>query len=116
MNDRANTQARNAAAAAAIARVLAAERDARSAIAQAEAEVTHIAEAARAAARASAERTESRLRRLVECIERDTAARLAAIDARAVALEQRQADVAGDAAIVRAAVEALARRLVGAAS
>ena len=116
MNDIANAQARNAAAGAAIARVLAAERDARQAIAAAEADVTHIAEAARAAARAIAERTEQRLQRVVECIERDTAARLAAIDAEAAALDPQHTDTAADDAAVCAAVALLARRLVGAAS
>ncbi|HEX6017009.1 MAG TPA: hypothetical protein VFZ28_02810 [Burkholderiaceae bacterium] len=116
MNDIANAQARNAAAGAAIARVLGAERDARDSIAAAQAEVTHIGEEARAATRAISERTEHRLRRVVECIERDTAARLAAIDANAAALAEQRTDVAGDDAVVRAAVAALASRLIGAAS
>lgn len=116
VNDLANAQARNAAAGAAIARVLTAERDARDAIAAAQAEVARIAEEARAAARATTGHTERRLRRIVECIERDTAARLAAIDAEAAALDQQGPDVAADAAVVRAAVATLARRLVGAAS
>lgn len=116
MNDNANAQARNAAAGTAIARVLAAERDARQAVAAAQVEVTHLAEEARAAARAAADHAERRLRRVVECIERDTAARLAAIDAEAAALDRQRPDVAADAAVVHAAVTTLARRLVGAAS
>jgi len=115
VNDIANAQARNAAAGAAIARVLGAERDARDSIAAAQAEVTHIGEEARAATRAIGERSERRLRRVVECIERDTATRLAAIDADAAALASQRPDVAGDDAVVRAAVAALAGRLIGAA-
>jgi len=116
VNDVANAQARNAAAGAAIARVLGAERDARDSIAAAQAEVAHIGEQARAATRAIGERTERRLRRVVECIERDTAARLEAIDADADALARQRPDVAGDDAVVRAAVVALASRLIGASS
>ena len=112
----ADAQARNAATDAAIARVLAAESQARQSIAAAEAEVVHIAEAARAAARAAAERAERRVRHVVECFERDTAAQLALIDAESAALDQRPADVAGDTAALQAAVATLVRRLIGVSS
>ena len=58
MSDHSNQQDSNAA----IARVLQAERDARAAIGEASAEVLHIAERARADARARADRTERRIR------------------------------------------------------
>jgi hypothetical protein len=116
VSDIAEVQARNAVADAAIARVLAAESDARKSVTAAEADVARIAEAARAAARAIGERAERRARRVVACFERDTAAELARIDAEAAALDQRQPDVAGDAIAVRAAVATLARRIIGASS
>ena len=71
----------NDAAQAAIAEVLGAERDAREAIGHARLEVHSIDEAARAAARAVADRTERRVRAVVDAFERRLSQQLAAIDA-----------------------------------
>jgi hypothetical protein len=105
--------AANDAAQASIARVLAAERDAREAIARARIEVDAIAEGARSASRALAERTERRIRAIVNTFERDTAARVAAIDAEADRLDSPQPLDSEELAALQRAVQALARDLIG---
>lgn len=97
---------------AAIARVLAAEIDARLAVEQAQVQVQQIAEAARAAARAVAERTERHIRAVTSAFERDLAARLAAIDAEARRLAAPQALGEAEAADLARHVRALAQELV----
>ena len=98
----------------AIAEVLAAERDARDAIGQARLEVNQIDEAARAAARAVAERTERRVLAVVHAFKRQLARQLAAIDAQASLLDVAQPRASEETAALQRAVQALARRLVGA--
>ncbi len=98
---------------AAIARVLAAEHDARAEVERARAEVNRIAEEGRAAARALAERTERRVRVVAGAFERELEARLAGIDAEAASLDTPQALTSEDLAALRRAVESLARELIG---
>jgi hypothetical protein len=103
--------------ATAIELVLRAERDAREAVAAAQAEVTHIAELARAQARAVAQRSERRLLRVAACFAQDLAARLAQFEAEAAALASAaQAGVRADAPLpaLDAAVLALAHELLDA--
>ena len=105
---------RNVMAEAAIARVLAAERDARASIAQAQADVPRIAEAAREAARSLSGRTERRIRCAVAGFERELALRLANIDAQTRDLDVPQPIVDDDRAALQRAVTELARQLIGA--
>ena len=103
----------NDAAQAAIAEVLAAERDARDAIGRARLEVNGIAEAARAAARALAERTERRVRTVADAFERQLGRRLAEIDAEATQLDIAQPLGGDEIAALQRAVRALAHDLIG---
>jgi vacuolar-type H+-ATPase subunit H len=104
---------RNAAADAAIVRVLGAEQEALRSISRARAETDDIAEQARQSARLTTERAERRIRCVTQAFERDLAARLAAIDVEAAALD-RAAPLGADArAQLQAAVAALARQLAG---
>lgn len=104
----------NDAVQAAIAEVLAAERDARDAIGRARLEVNQIDEAARAAVRAVAERTERRVRAVAHAFEHQLARQLAAIDAQASLLDVAQPLAGEETAALQRAVRALARRLIGA--
>ncbi|HSW27131.1 MAG TPA: hypothetical protein VLJ62_30530 [Burkholderiaceae bacterium] len=104
----------NDAVQAAIAEVLAAERDARDAIGGARREVNQIDEAARAAARAVAERTERRVRAVVHAFEHQLACQLAAIDAQASSLDVAQPLADEETAALQRAVRAFARKLIGA--
>jgi hypothetical protein len=105
---------RNDVAEAAIARVLAAERDARASIEQAHAEVHHIAENARTAVRSLGERTEHRIRRVVDAFESELAARLAEIEAEAASLERPQPISADEREALQRALLLLARQTIGA--
>lgn len=116
MNTIADEKAFNDAAEAAIARVLGAERDAREAVERARAEVDRIAEDARLADRALAERTERRIRSVVAAFERELAERVAALDSAAAGLTTPRALSTGELANLRRAVRVLARELVGAGS
>jgi vacuolar-type H+-ATPase subunit H len=103
----------NDAAQAAIAEVLAAERDARDAIGRARLEVNGIDEAARAAARALAERTERRVRTVADAFERQLGGRIAEIDAEATQLDIAQPLGGEETAALQRAVLALAHDLIG---
>jgi hypothetical protein len=105
---------RNGAAEAAMARVLSVEREAREAIARAQVDALHIAEEARATVRRLNERTERRVRSIVAAFERDSAERIAAIDAEVAKLDVPQPISADDRARLEHAVAALARQLAGA--
>jgi len=94
-----------------MARVLQAERDAREAIAQARDAATHIAEAARAQARAVAERRRDRLARVHAQVDRQLHDRLAAIAAEAQALPVHDDPEAAALARLERAVDALAAAL-----
>ncbi len=109
----ADAEDRNAAADAAIARVLGAEREARRSIEQARAETDEIAEQARRSARATGERVERRMRCVTDAFERDIAARLAEIDAEGAALDEASPLTAGERTLLQDAVAALARHLAG---
>jgi hypothetical protein len=100
------------AADAAIARVLAAERDARASVRAAQAQVEAMAEAARADSRALAERTERRVRGVASAFERDTALRLAQIESQVADLQHAPPPDAADRAALRRAVAALARSMI----
>jgi hypothetical protein len=113
VRDSADADGRNAAADAAITRVLGAERTARHAIEQARAETEEIAELARHAARRTAERAERRVRCVTQAFERDLATRLAAIDAEGAALDLPAPLGADERALLQAAVAALAAQLAG---
>jgi hypothetical protein len=102
------------AAEAAIARVLAGEREAREAVERARQQVHPIAEAARAAGRAVAERTERRIRAVVDAFERELAARLAEIDAEAARFDDPLPLAPVELAALQRAVGTLARELTGA--
>jgi hypothetical protein len=96
---------------AAIAHVLRAETEALAAIAACQADADRLAESGRALARALAERTERRIRRIVAAFERERAARLAEIDAEIGHFDQAP-DLAGaEAARLDRAVTALAQAL-----
>ncbi len=97
---------------AAIARVLQAERDARSAIGEASAEVLQIAERARADARARADRTERRIRLYAAAFARELAARLAAIEAEGAALAAPDAPHPDDEQRLQQAVRQVAQDLL----
>jgi hypothetical protein len=103
----------NELAEAAIVRVLAAEREACAAVEAALLDVHRIAEAARAEARALAERTERRIRKVVGAFERDLAARIAEIDAEAERLDSPQPLTPAELEALRRAVGTLARELSG---
>lgn len=104
----------NDAVQAAIAEVLAAERDARDAIGRARLEVNAIDESARAEARRVAERTERRARAVADAFERELARRLAAIDAEASQLDIAQPLAGEETAALQRALRAVARKLIGA--
>jgi hypothetical protein len=110
----ADSSVRNDPADAAMARVLAVEREARIAIARANADVAQIADRARGAARRLVERTEQRVRCIAAAFERELAAQVAAIDAEIAALDVPQPITHEDRAHLERAVEALARQLAGA--
>jgi hypothetical protein len=109
----ADLRERNVVAEAAIARVLAAERDARASIEQAQADVHRIAEEARGAARSLSERTEQRIRCVVAAFERELALRLAEIDAEGHDLDVPQPISDDDRVALQLAVAELARQLIG---
>jgi hypothetical protein len=98
---------------AAIAEVLAAEREAREAIGQARLEVNAIDESARAAARRVAERTERRARAVADAFARELSAQLAAFDAQATQLDIARPLTGEETAALQRAVCALARNLIG---
>ena len=99
----------------AIAEVLRAERDASLAIEATRSEAAHRAEAARASARALADRTERRIRNIVGAFERELAARLASIDADGAAVARPHLLNAEEHAELQRAVARLARQLIGGA-
>jgi hypothetical protein len=105
----------NELAEAAIVRVLAGEREARTAVERALLDVHRIAEAARAEVRALTERTERRIRKVVGAFERELAARVAEVDAEAERLDSPQPLTPDELVALRQAVGALARGLTGAA-
>lgn len=111
----ADVKGRNAAADAAMARVLGAEREARGLIELARAETAEIAERSRHCARAMAERVERRIRCVTQAFERDLAVRLAEIEAQGAALDQAPPLAADERAALQAAVTVLARQLAGVA-
>lgn len=100
---------------AAIARVLACERDAREAIAQARLDAEQIAESGRAAARALAERTELRIRAIRAAFERRLSAELAALLAADDEIPAEAGLSITDVVQLERAVTALAAELTGAA-
>jgi hypothetical protein len=110
----ADPRERNDHADVAIARVLGAEREARASIDRARADVHRIGENARTDARDLSERTERRVRRVVDAFERALAARLAEIDAEAAKLDDAEPISADERARLQHAVAALAQRLIGA--
>jgi hypothetical protein len=110
----ADVSARNDPADAAMARVLAVEREARDAIARSKVDALHIAEQARGAARRLGERTEERVRGIVAAFDRGLAAQVAAIDAEVATLDVPQPIAAEDRVRLERAVEALSRHLAGA--
>ena len=103
----------NEVAEASIARVLSAEREAREAVTRARLEVDQIAESARAAARATTERTERRVRAITAAFEREIAVRLAEIAAEAARLDSPQPLSPAEITALQRAVEALGRELIG---
>jgi hypothetical protein len=102
----------NAAAGAAIARVLGAERDARAAVEQARLEVGRIAESARRAERALAERTERRIRAVAGAFERELAQRLAGIEAAAAQFAHPPPISPAEMAALHDAIRSLAAELI----
>jgi hypothetical protein len=98
---------------AAIARVLACERDARDAIARAGREAAELAEAGRAAARAVGERTETRIRSVRAAFERRLAAELDALHAAEDAIVDDEPIAGDDLARLDRAIAALAAELTG---
>jgi hypothetical protein len=98
---------------AAVARVLQAEQQARSAIEAARAEAAHIAEQARASARAWAERARARMARGQSAVERQLQAELAAIEAEACALPEHDEPEAAEIERLEVALQALAAALTG---
>jgi hypothetical protein len=95
----------------AIACVLDAEHAARAAVDEAGATAIAINEAARAAARSLAERTERRIRRVRGVFEQRTATSVAALEAAAAEAAAPHALTADDLSRLDAAVAALAARL-----
>ncbi|HSC62737.1 MAG TPA: hypothetical protein VLD35_03830 [Caldimonas sp.] len=108
----AEDRAYNDAAEAAIARVLAAEREAREAIERARLEVDGIVERARLGARALDERTARRVRAVVDAFERELAERLAGIEAAAEQAARPQPFSPDETAALQRAVRALAVELI----
>ena len=108
----ADNKAYNDAAEAAIARVLAAEREAREAIEQARLQVDGIVERARLDARALDERTTRRIRVVVDAFERELAGRLAGIEAAAEQATRQQPFSDEETAALQRAVGALAAELI----
>jgi hypothetical protein len=102
----------NDAAEAAIARVLASERECRAAIEQARLEVGRIDENARRADHAIAARTERRIRTVVRAFEREIAERLAEIEAAAAPVAGPQSLRPSETGALQRAVRALARELI----
>ena len=102
----------NDAAEVAIARVLAAEREGREAVARARLEAGRIAEIGRLAERSIAQRTERRIRAVVGAFERELAERLAEIEAEAEQVAQPQPIRPGELASLQRAVRALAGELI----
>ena len=98
---------------AAIARVLAAERDGRDAADQARRDADALEERARAAARALADRTARRIARIRSAYEARVAAEVAAIDAQAAAHDAVEALSAEDTERLDAALSRLAAELAG---
>lgn len=99
----------------AIALVLRREHAAREAIAAAQAQALHLAEAARADARDIAARAERRMRRVAAAFEHVTRARTAALDAQAATMAQTQVPKPQDAERLARAVQRLAAELTGGA-
>jgi len=97
----------------AMARVLAAERDAREAVAQAAAEAERLRAAARATEREIAARAANRATAVRDAMARRLAADLARIGAAIDAERSAPATQPGDGERVRRAVEALASELTG---
>jgi len=97
----------------AIARVLAAERDAREALARARRDADALEERARADARALAERTERRIRATRAAYEARVSDEVAAIDAQAAAQDAIGPLSPDDLSGLERALEALAAELVG---
>lgn len=95
----------------AVARVLSAEQKARESLARAENEAALLAEAARAAQRALAERTRRRTLRVREAFARDVQARLRAIAREARELDSHQEPDADELARLSEAVQRLAAEL-----
>jgi len=112
----ADENAFSAAADAAIARVLVAEREARESVDCARLEVNRIAEDARLADRALAERTERHIRAVVAAFERERLERLAAIEAEVEQLARPRPLLPDELASLQRAVRALARELIEAQS
>ena len=108
----ADEEAFNDAAGAAIARVLAAEREGREAVEQARLEVGRIAENARLADRAVAERTERRIRAVAGAFERELAERLAEIEAAAAQIANPQPVSPAEMASLQRAIRSLAGELI----
>lgn len=102
----------NDAAEAAIARVLAAEREGRAAVERARLEVGRIEESARRADRAVAERTERRIRAVVAAFERELAEQLAEIEAAAARVASPQSLGPSEMMALQGAVRAVARELI----
>ncbi|MDE2368776.1 MAG: hypothetical protein KGN16_07370 [Burkholderiales bacterium] len=100
---------------AAIRRVLEAEVAARAAVEAARADAQRRGEEARLAARAMAERSERRMRRITDAFGRDLAQRLAAIAAEADQLAAPAPPDAAERAELQRQVRELAREIVGAA-
>lgn len=112
MKTRSDTHSAVGAADAAITRVLAAEIEARQAVAQAQLDALQIGEDTRLAARVLAGRTERRCRAVAGAFERELALRLDEINAEAARLAAPQALAPGEAAALARHVQALARELV----
>jgi hypothetical protein len=98
---------------AAIARVLAAERDAREAVERATRNADALNEKARADARALADRTERRIRSVRAAYERKVTEEIAAIDAQAASQDVLQALSPDDGRRLERALQALAAELTG---
>lgn len=101
---------------AAIDRVLRAERDARDSIEQARLDGVHIAESARAVARALADRTERRIRCVAGAFERDLARRLELIDGEAARMATPHVLVDAELRALDSAVHALTVELTAGAT
>jgi len=98
---------------AAIARVLAAERDGREAVDLARRDADALEERARASARALADRTARRIRRIRSAYEARVAAEVAAIDAQAAAHDATEGLSAEDTGRLEAVLARLAAELTG---